>query len=166
MRSNVFLVALFMIIAGLAAQCGSAPAGQSNQPEIEVTHPYALAAIAGGNGAIYLELTNKGGSPDTLLRVESQAADAAEVHETKIDENDVMRMTPLTKLEIPVDGSVKLEPGGKHIMLVNLKHELKAGEKVGLTLIFANAGSLTVEAEVRAAGTAADHDMDHSEHNQ
>jgi hypothetical protein len=107
-------------------------------------------------------LANEGSSPDVLLSAESQVAAAVEMHETKIDENDVMRMTLLSKIEVPAEGSVSLEPGGKHIMLINLKQELKPAEKISLTLNFEKAGPLTVEAEVRQSGAAMEHSMEHN----
>jgi copper(I)-binding protein len=148
------LAVLFIIITAVAGQCGVAPAGQGSKSEISITDPYALPALAGGNGVVYLELGNGGRSPDTLLKVESQAAQVAELHETKIDENDVMQMGPLATIEVPAGGSVSLEPGGKHIMFIKLKQALKPAEKISLTLVFEKAGSMTVEAEVREAGPA------------
>lgn len=63
----------------------------------------------------------------------------------------------------PAGGSVSLEPGGKHIMLINLKQELKPDEKISLTLNFEKAGPLTVEVEVRQSGAVQDHSHDHTE---
>jgi len=145
-----------------AVQCGAAPAGQSGAPGITVSDPYVSAVLVGGNGVIYLNLANEGSSPDVLLSVESQVAAAVEMHETKIDENDVMRMTPLAKIEVPAGGSVSLEPGGKHIMLINLKQELKPNEKISLTLNFEKAGPLTVETEIRQSGAVMEHSMEHN----
>jgi len=158
----IILTTLLAALMLWAVQCGVAPAGQSDAPRITVSDPYASAVFAGGNGVIYLNLANEGSSPDVLLSVESQAAAAVEMHETKIDENDVMRMTPLSKIEVPAGGSVSLEPGGKHIMLINLKQELKPAEKISLTLNFEKAGPLTVEAEVRQSGAAMEHSMEHN----
>jgi hypothetical protein len=52
-------------------------------------------------------------------------------------------------LEIPADGGVTLEPGGNHIMLMDLQRDLNPGETVTLTLTFASGKTLTVEAEIR-----------------
>lgn len=164
MRVYLSLAALLLVTA-LAAQCVPT-ASRSSGPKITVTEPYGLAAIAGGNGVIYLKLVNEGGSADTLLKVETQAAEAAEMHETSMEANDVMRMSPLAKVEVPAGETVSLEPGGKHIMLVKLKQPLKAGEKINLTLTFEKSGPLSIEADIREPGAAADHNMDHGESNQ
>jgi copper(I)-binding protein len=161
MKVHPALIALLLTV--LAAQCGMAPSGQGDNPQITVSNSFARPAAAGGNGAVYLSLTNEGGSPDMLLSVESQVAEAVELHESKVDENDVMRMSLLTNLEVPPRGSVSLEPGGKHIMLINLKQELKPGEKISLTLNFEKIGPLSIEAEIREGGTGIEHPVDHDE---
>jgi copper(I)-binding protein len=72
-----------------------------------------------------------------------------------------MRMRQLEDgLEIPAGGQVMLKPGSFHVMLMDLKQPLKAGDKVPLTLTFAGAGPLETELEVRPAGAmpAMDHD--------
>ena len=120
-------------------------------------------AMAGGNGVIYLKLENKGGSADTLLKVESQAADAAEIHESSIGENDVMRMGFLSKVEVPPGETISLEPGGKHIMLVKLKQALELGHKIKLTLTFEKSGPLTIEAGIHQARVSAGHSLNHGE---
>lgn len=161
MPARLFLAVLLLLTTGLAAQCAPAT-GQGGAPKINVAEPYGLTAIAGGNGVVYLKLVNAGGSTDSLIKVETQAAEVAELHETSIDANDVMHMKPLAKVDVPAGETVNLEPGGKHIMLVKLKQELKAGETIKLTLTFEKSGPLAVKAGIREVG-AAGHAMDHSE---
>lgn len=98
-----------------------------------------------------MTLMNEGEQADVLLSVETEVAEAAELHESKL-EGDVMKMSPISSIEIPSGGSVSLEPGGKHIMLINLKLPLTLGEKIPLTLNFEKSGSLTVEAQIREGG--------------
>ncbi len=164
MKIHPALVALLLTV--LTAQCGVAASSEAGDPQITVSEPFARPAAAGGNGAVYLTLANEGGSPDVLLSIESQIAEAVELHESKIDENDVMRMSLLTNLEVPAGETVNLEPGGKHIMLINLKQELKPGEKISLTLNFKKSGSLSIEAEIREGGTGAEDAMDHGQEEQ
>ncbi len=102
----------------------------------------------GMNSAAYLSIKNRGGA-DRLLRVESNIAQAVELHESMM-ENDIMTMRPVSFIEIPAGGEVELKPGGLHIMLIGLNEALEPGAKVQLTLVFEKAGNLTVEAEVRA----------------
>jgi periplasmic copper chaperone A len=58
-------------------------------------------------------------------------------------------MQKVDRLEIPAGGSVQLKPGSYHIMLIDLTQELKAGEKIEITLNFEKAGAVKVMAEVR-----------------
>jgi len=63
--------------------------------------------------------------------------------------NNVMMMTPVEKIEVPANGKVELKSGSFHVMLIGLRHDLKEGEVVKLTLTFQNAGKIQVEAPVR-----------------
>jgi copper(I)-binding protein len=100
--------------------------------------------------AAYMLIENRGGAADRLLRASTDAAAVVEIHETQIDDQGVGRMRPLVEgLEIPANGSVRLEPGGYHIMLMDLRRDLVAGEIVRLTLTFESGKEITVEAEIR-----------------
>jgi len=61
----------------------------------------------------------------------------------------VMRMRPVAKLALPAGGVLAMKPGGYHIMLLNLKHALQAGEKVSVTLTFEHAAPLTLDVPIR-----------------
>ena len=71
-----------------------------------------------------------------------------EIHESRL-EGDVMTMSPVPGIQVPPGGSAKLEPGGMHVMLINLQQELTPGNKITLTLQFEKSGPVTIEAEVR-----------------
>jgi len=74
-------------------------------------------------------------------------------------EDGVMRMRRLEGgVPLPAGETVKLEPGGKHIMLIGLKDRLEDGETVSMTLTFENAGQLDVQASVQARQNTGDHD--------
>lgn len=163
MKIILNLCLTWLVLVLLAAQCSPSPAPQTIEPKISIVGPYAQPAAAAGNGVIYLTIKNEGGSPDTLLNVTSPAAAAAELHETQIDANDMAQMGQLTQVGIPAGASVSLEPGGKHIMLVKLKQELKVGDKIEVVLNFEKAGALTVEAGVQEGGQDSEHVMEHSE---
>jgi hypothetical protein len=77
-------------------------------------------------------------------------------------EGGVMRMRPVARIELPAGKAVRLAPGGLHIMLVDLRQPLKPGDRVPLTLTvqgadLASRSVLTVEAEVRDAGSGTGH---------
>ena len=72
-----------------------------------------------------------------LVAVASPVAGVAEIHEMAMD-GSVMRMRAVPALELPAGKTVELKPGGYHVMLMDLKQQVKAGESVPLTLVFEN----------------------------
>jgi hypothetical protein len=72
-----------------------------------------------------------------------------EVHETKM-EGGVMKMSPVSKVEVPAGGKVEFKPGGYHIMLMELQRDLKEGETITITLTFEKSGNVTVQASVKS----------------
>jgi copper(I)-binding protein len=99
-------------------------------------------------GAAYMVLQNNGAAEDKLLSVESDVAKTIELHETK-EMNGMMAMSPVPNIPVPSNGKAELKPGGLHVMLIDLNGELKAGDKVQLTLNFEKAGKVPVMVEVK-----------------
>ena len=116
------------------------------------------AKVAGG----YLTIENKGTAADRLVSVSADIAGKAEIHEMAMD-NGVMKMRPLDKgLDIAPGKTVKLAPGGYHLMLMDLKSQLKQGDKVPVTLQFEKAGKVTLSLDVQGVGAQAPAGGDHS----
>jgi hypothetical protein len=103
----------------------------------------------GANSAAYMVLHNNERIPDKLLRAESEVAEAVELHVSEM-KGGVMTMRPVEFVEVPANGETELKPGGMHVMLIGLKHDLKPGETIPLVLVFENAGSISLPVEVRA----------------
>ncbi|MCA1497599.1 MULTISPECIES: copper chaperone PCu(A)C [unclassified Bradyrhizobium] len=118
------------------------------------------AKVAGG----YLTIENKGRAADRLVSVSADIAGKAEIHEMAMD-NGVMKMRALNKgLAIEPGKTVKLAPGGNHLMLQELKGPFKQGDKVPVTLQFEKAGKVTVALAVQGVGAQAPGDGGHSGH--
>ena len=117
-------------------------------------------ATAGGIGAGYAKITNKGSEPDVLLGGSSDAAERVEVHQTSIDDKGVASMKKLDAVEIKPGESIELKPGGMHLMLIGLKAPLKEGDTLKAKLNFKKAGAVEVAFPVKASG-GADMPMDH-----
>ncbi len=107
-----------------------------------------MAASSGVTSAAYMVIVNTGSAPDQLVKVTTEAAGAAELHNV-LTENNVAQMRPVPTVEVPAGGQVELKPGGYHVMLVDVKRTLRPGDVVPLTLTFQNAGEVQVNAEVR-----------------
>lgn len=106
---------------------------------------------AATNSAMYLVLDNRGPEADRLLGGAASVARAVELHESRI-EDGVMRMRPVEGVDLQPGETVTLQPGGLHLMLVDLRQPLEAGDSVRLTLRFLHADPLEVSAEVRGPG--------------
>jgi len=107
----------------------------------------------------YMELTGR--IKAALVAVASPVAARGELHNTVL-EDGVMKMRPVGRIDLAAGQTVRLEPGGLHVMLIDLKQPLKAGEKVPLTLTVQRAdfsrAVFTVQAEVRdASGSTGAH---------
>jgi copper(I)-binding protein len=153
LKKHLPLMALLIAAVMVAAQCGASPAATSSDPQIKVMEPWARSSpMVAGNGAVYMQLMNEGGSDDALLSAETDVAEVVELHETKMD-GDVMKMSQVSNIKVPAGDSVMLKPGGLHVMLINLKQELVLGEKIKLTLNFEKSGPLTIEAEILEMGS-------------
>jgi copper(I)-binding protein len=101
-----------------------------------------------GNGAVYLTIVNSGSVSDDVIAASSDAAATVELHES-YEESGMMMMRPITKLGVPAGGKLEMKPGGYHLMLINLKRELKAGQVIDLILVLQKAGRIPVKAKVK-----------------
>jgi hypothetical protein len=106
-------------------------------------------------GTGYLTIENKGSAADKLTGASADIAGKVEVHEMAMN-NGVMKMRPLDNgLAIEPGKTVKLAPGGYHLMIMDLKSPLKQGDKVPVTLVFEKAGKVTVSLDVQGVGAQA-----------
>lgn len=135
---------------GLAALCPPAIAQVDVAADaVEVEAPYARAVPPGQtNSAAFLKLRNKTESDHALVAAESPVAETVELH-THIMEGEMMRMRPVEKIEVPAGTTVELQPGGLHIMLIGLDHQLTPGEEVRITLFYEDGSRETLQAPVR-----------------
>jgi copper(I)-binding protein len=148
------MIPRFALVAALLTAPVAAYAGS-----MQVTEVFTRAAPAGGVGGVFLTIVNAGAA-DRLTGAGSPDAMKAELHQSTSDDG-VMKMRPVDGLDIPAGGTVKLAPGGYHLMLMGLKKPLTAGGQLPVTLVFQNAGRMDVEARVVRPGGSAPmpHDM-------
>ena len=100
-------------------------------------------------GVVYFWITNSGTQADRLLELSSPIAGKAEIHESR-NVQGAMQMRAVTYVNCPPGSTVKIEPGGLHVMLVGLTRPLVAGTVFALTLQFRDAGALTLQVPVEA----------------
>ena len=143
-----FVFTVLLALLGAPARAQEVKAG-----DLVITLPWSRATpggakIAGG----FLTIENKGAAPDRLISGSGDIVGKVEIHEMAMN-NGVMTMRPLDKgLAIEPGKTVKLAPGGYHLMLMDLKQPLKQGDKVPLTLEFEKAGKVAVSLDVQGVG--------------
>ena len=121
-----------------------------SDPWIRGTVPQQMATGA------FMQL--KSAKDAKLIEARSPAAGVVEIHEMKM-ENNVMRMRAVQALALPAGRTVELKPGGYHVMLMDLKQQMKEGEVVPVTLVVESGGkreTVEVKATVRAATASGD----------
>jgi periplasmic copper chaperone A len=140
-RLAVALLSVLILVAGCSI--GAAP-GTPTISGAWVRPPMGEGRPAAG----YMTITGSG-SADALLSAESPAAMKVEVHET-YSGGSGMGMREVEKIDVSAGGTIKLEPGGYHLMLMGPKaSEIVIGRTVEITLTFEKAGKVTITAEVR-----------------
>lgn len=150
MRRLFVVLPLLAVSFPALAQPAAQPGAQAGS--IQVRQVWSRAAPQGRVGVLYLTVTDTG-APDRLVGVETPVADKAELHES-VNENGVMTMRPVTALSIVPGNPLTLKPGGYHVMLVGLHQALKEGDSFPVTLRFAGAGAVSVQAQVVKAGAS------------
>lgn len=136
------------------------------QAQTTVKDPWARATVAQqkASGAFMQLQSAKGGK---LLSASSPVAGVVEIHEMAMEGN-VMKMRAVPSLDLPAGKTVDLKPGGYHVMLMDLKKPLAAGDTVPLTLVVESAGqreTVEVKATVRPlSGASAPADKGHHGH--
>ena len=130
--------------AALWLLAGAAPAAADvavRDPWIAEAPPGAMAAAA------FMLLENDGAEPRSAVGAESAACERIEFHRSEI-EGGIARMVEQNSLTVPAGGSLALEPGGTHVMLIR-PVALHAGDRVLITLELDDGEKLAVEAVVR-----------------
>jgi copper(I)-binding protein len=155
-NSKIFLIALMLISF---VTCTNEQADQASNEslkkielssdELEITNAWARPGREGGGSAIYMNILNGSSVADTLISLSSPVAGMTEVHETYEQEEGMMGMRPAETVVVPARDALSLEPGGLHVMLMQLNRELTEGDSLEFTLNFTHAGQITLTAPVQ-----------------
>lgn len=123
---------------------------EGEMAEIDMDDDDMAGMAMSGTSAAYMQLTNNSDADITLTSVEVALAGATELHETVV-ENDIARMIEQESgIMIPAGETVLLQPGGFHVMLLNLEGDFVDGETTEIILTFDNDETTTLEASVQA----------------
>lgn len=119
---------------------------------IVIENAWARPGRVNGVTAVYLELLNGSTETDTLQQISSPVAGLVELHETFDRGDGMMGMRQVEEPIFPAREAMIMQPGGLHIMLMQLNQPLNEGDEVSVTFNFALAGEITITAPVRSPG--------------
>lgn len=118
--------------------------------DLRIDHPWSRATTPGaGVGAGYLVIRNGGERDDRLVGATSPVAGRVMIHRSVEQDGTATMEHQHHGIVIPAGGEVALEPGGYHLMLMQLDERLEKGDRVPLTLEFERAGIVEVELAVK-----------------
>ena len=136
MRVRPALAALPLLLAACSASA-----------ELTVEDPW-VRSNPNGMGAAYMVITAPEDDELVAASVDPSIAGTVEVHEVAMQDG-AMRMQEVAGIPLPAGEAVALEPGGYHLMLLDMPRVLAAGTEVDVTLTFASGTEVTVTAVVR-----------------
>ncbi len=118
-------------------------------PALSVERAYLVMPIGDTPAALYFTAHNRGTTTDSVVAVEVPGAGAASLHEHQHDQaTGNMRMMPAAAYEVPAGGTVRLAPGGAHVMIEKPSRAYTRGERFRLLVRFAHGGVVTTELSV------------------
>lgn len=150
MKKIYFLILTVLIFVGCSSK--SQKDGDSNNMvfgKIEISGAWARPGAKGQNSAAYMTITNGTASTDTLIGASSDVSPKAQVHESYQTDSGETGMRPAGNLVVNSGDKLQITPDHYHIMLMNLKRDLAAGDSLDLTLDFQHAGQKTVRIPVK-----------------
>ncbi len=131
-----------LVTASLAAILG---ASSLFAADINVDNVRARTSKPGANNsAIFMNIKNNSDADVKLIEVKSSVCKSTEMHTHK-HENGMKSMVQVPDIEIAKKSETKLAPGGLHVMLMELNHPLKEGDKVDLWMKFNNGETITLD---------------------
>jgi copper(I)-binding protein len=131
------------------------------QAQTVVKDAWVRGTVAGQKATgLFAQLLSPSGGK--LVAASSPVAGVVEIHEMAMDGN-IMRMRAVPAVELPASKTVEFKPGGYHVMLMDLKKDLKPGETVPVTLVVEGAGQKreTIEVKATVRPLADSHDKKH-----
>lgn len=145
MKESSTMKQLSLLAAGLIFSAGVLAAAAD---QISVQEPYVRLAPpnAPATGA-FMVIKNNGDKDVKVLKADNPASKVTELH-THLNEGGVMKMRPVAAIDVKAKGEAVLQPGGLHVMLIDLKAPMKEGDIVPITLTFDDGSSKKVDAKV------------------
>lgn len=146
-------ILIFVPLLTLCLACSSSQKEKSAQKQltgsIEISNSWVRPATEGMTSGGYFSIYNGTAKSDTLIGIDSEGVESADVHKSYTTGDGLSGMTPAGRLAIPSGDSLVLEPGGYHVMLMNLKKDIAESDTLELILEFTGASAIKVLAAVK-----------------
>jgi len=148
MKVNLYLCLAFFLL-----QLAPTHAQQADADTLAISQPWSRATPAGAKVASgYMTIKNNGSAADRLIGGSTDAAARVEVHEMSTKDGVMTMREVKDGLPVAPGATVKLAPGGFHLMLVDIAKPVKQGDTVTVTLTFEKAGKKEVALRVLGVG--------------
>lgn len=144
----LILMTFFSSFVVQAECCGGCGANNESITigDINISESYFIANKGASNAAAYLTIKNTGKDSDQLLSASffGTMIPKVELHTHIIDDKGVARMRKIDAMTIHAQSEKRLQPGGDHIMLMNVTDKLSDTQQIELTLTFKESGKITI----------------------
>lgn len=142
------ILTMLAITISLLTAC-SKQDGDTQASEILVSDAWIAEAPPGSNVMVgYMTLENSTDAPIIFSSATSKSYSSIEFHQT-VHEDGLARMIRHKSLEVPANGKLVLERGGRHLMLFNPVDHYQAGQQISITLGRDDGTTMTITPEVR-----------------
>lgn len=123
-------------------------AGVAQAADLEVVDPWVALSPPGAHAtAAFMELNNSGDEPVDVVSAEADGFQKVELH-LSVNEDGMHRMIEQERITVPAGETVRLAPGGYHVMLIGPERSLEEGEMIAIDLGLGDGGGITVQAPV------------------
>ena len=128
----------------------SAASSSMSDPSLKMADAWVKAVPAADRmTSVFGELENTSDKPIVVASVKTSASDMAEIHEMAMVDGAMKMRRKEGGLPVPAGGKAELKPGGNHLMVMQLKKDVKAGDVVKVTVTTDDGTSLQFDATAK-----------------
>jgi copper(I)-binding protein len=146
-------IAAWAVALSCVGAVASAPASAAGAAAITATNAWVRWLPNNLPAAGYVTLTNASDKNIDLTDVTSPDYGSAMLHQT-VSNGSTTNMVMVDKATVPAHGSLKIAPGGYHIMLEEATHKVAPGDTVHLKLTFSDGETLVTSFAVKSPAAA------------
>ena len=153
LKALLWVAAIALAAPTLLGDAASAQGAEYRAGNIKILAPWTRATPESSKvGGGFMTLINAGSEPDRLIGGSTEVSEGLEIHEMQIVNGVAMMRQVNPGISLKPGASVVLKPFAHHLMLMDLKQPLKAGQTIKGTLVFEKAGTVEIEYAVVPLG--------------